>query len=193
VNVALVKYNAGNVLSVTHALRRLGIEPVVTDDPRLLLEADKVILPGVGEASSAMRYLRMKGMDKVLKKLKQPFLGICLGLQLMCNHSEENDTSCLGIFDLSVRKFPPQNKVPHMGWNRLIFNEDPLFRGLDENAFIYYVHSYYAEISNDTIGTSEYILPFSAVLRKGNFYAIQGHPEKSGTDGEKILKNFIEL
>lgn len=192
-NIALVKYNAGNVLSVTNALRRLGIEPLVTDDPQLLSQADKVILPGVGEASTAMRYLRGKGMDKVLKKLKQPFLGICLGLQLMCNHSEENDTSCLGIFDLSVRKFPPQNKVPHMGWNKLVFHQDPIFKGLNESAFIYYVHSYYAEIGNNTIGTSEYILPFSAVLKKGNYYAIQGHPEKSGSDGERILKNFIEL
>jgi glutamine amidotransferase len=191
--VAIVKYNAGNVLSVINALRRLGVEPKVTDDPMELSSADKVIFPGVGEASSAMRYLIGKGLDKVLVKLKQPFLGICLGLQLMCTYSEENNTSCMGIFDLKVKRFPPTNKVPHMGWNKIEMKEDPLFLNHRQNSFLYFVHSYYAEMGPDTIGISEYILSFSAALHKDNFYAIQAHPEKSGEDGKLILENFLKI
>ncbi len=189
----IVKYNAGNVISVTNALHRLGVEPEITDDPEKLASADKVIFPGVGEASTAMHYLRQRGLDKVLTDLKNPFLGICLGLQLMCRYSEENDTECLGIFDLNVKKFPPKDKVPHMGWNRLDMNEHPLFKGTPEHTFFYYVHSYYAETGPDTIASSEYILPFSAALQKDNFYAIQAHPEKSGKDGQIVLQNFLNL
>ena len=191
--IAIIKYNAGNVLSVINALHRLGIEPVLTDDPEKLKKADKVIFPGVGEASSAMNYLKMRNLDKVIKELSQPFLGICLGLQLMCRHSEENDTECLGIFDLGVKKFPPKDKVPHIGWNRLDITESPLFRGAGTNTFLYFVHSYYAETGTGTIATTEYIVPFSAALNRGNYFAVQAHPEKSGKDGERILKNFISL
>jgi glutamine amidotransferase len=191
--VAIVKYNAGNVLSVIHALRRIGMEPLVTDDPQELSSADKVIFPGVGEASSAMKYLNSKGLDKVLTDLKQPFLGICLGLQLMCTYSEENDTDCLGIFDLKVKRFPPEDKVPHMGWNKIEMKDDPLFLNHRSDSFLYYVHSYYAEIGAETIGVSEYILPFSAALHKDNFHAIQAHPEKSGDDGQLILENFLRI
>ena len=189
----IVKYNAGNVISVTNALHRLGVEPEITDDPESLASADKVIFPGVGEASTAMNYLRKRGLDRVLTGLKQPFLGICLGLQLMCTHSEENDTDCLGIFNLKVRRFPPGNKVPHMGWNRLEMKEHPLFKGASANMFFYYVHSYYAEIGLETIATSEYIVSFSAAIHKDNFYAIQAHTEKSGQDGQIVLKNFLNL
>ncbi len=191
--ISIIKYNAGNILSVINAMRRLGIEPVLTDDPETLNNSDKVIFPGVGEASTAMNYLRQRDLDKVITGLKQPFLGICLGLQLMCRYSDENDTNCLGIFDLKVRKFPPGDKVPHIGWNRINHAENPLFRGTGENTFLYFVHSYYAEKGEGTIATTEYIVPFSAALHKNNFYAIQAHPEKSGKDGERILKNFIEL
>ncbi len=191
--VCIIKYNAGNVLSVTHALRRLGIEPVLSDDPDELSTADKVIFPGVGEASTAMKYLQENGLDDILMSLKQPFLGICLGLQLMCNYSEENNTTCLGIFDLQVKRFPPKDKVPHMGWNKLKMKENPLFKNNRKNTFLYYVHSYYAEIGSETIGTSEYIIPFSAALQKDNYYAIQAHPEKSGHDGQFILENFLNL
>ncbi len=189
----IVKYNAGNVISVTNALHRLGVEPEITDDPEKLASADKVIFPGVGEASTAMHYLRQRGLDKVLTDLNNPFLGICLGLQLMCRHSEENNTPCLGIFDLDVKKFPPKDKVPHMGWNKLDMIEHPLFKGTPEHTFFYYVHSYYAETGPDTIASSEYILPFSAALHKNNFYAIQAHPEKSGKDGQIVLQNFLKL
>jgi len=181
------------VISVTNALHRLGVEPEITDDPELLTSADKVIFPGVGEASSAMNYLHQRGLDKVLIDLKQPFLGICLGLQLMCRHSEENDTKCLGIFDLNVKRFPPLDKVPHMGWNKLEIKDHPLFKGTPANTFFYYVHSYYAEIGPETIATSEYIVPFSAAIHKKNFYAIQAHPEKSGRDGQIVLQNFLNL
>lgn len=191
--VAIVKYNAGNVLSVIHALRRIGVEPWVTDDPTELSGADKVIFPGVGEASSAMKYLREKKLDKILLDLKQPFLGICLGLHLMCEYSEENDTACLGIFNLQVKRFPPKDKVPHMGWNKIEMKENPLFLNHRLNSFLYYVHSYYAETGPETIGISEYILPFSAALHKNNYYAIQAHPEKSGEDGQLILENFLKI
>jgi glutamine amidotransferase len=193
VKIVIVKYNAGNVISVTNALRRLGVEPEVTDDPEKLTSADKVIFPGVGEASTAMNYLHQRGLDEVLVNLQQPFLGICLGLQLMCRHSEENDTACLGIFDLKVKRFPPKDKVPHMGWNKLDMKDHPLFEGSPHNTFFYYVHSYFAETGPETIATSEYILPFSAALQKNNFYALQAHPEKSGKDGQIVLQNFLNL
>lgn len=192
-NIAIVKYNAGNVRSVTYALQRLGIEPCISDDAETLRTADKVIFPGVGEASTAMAYLKQRGLHEILPTLKQPVLGVCLGLQLMCRHSEENDTPCLGIFDIAVKRFPPQDKVPHMGWNRIEKREGDLFKELEEEAYLYYVHSYYAELSGYTIAQTDYIVPYSAALQKDNFYALQAHPEKSGKDGEKILKNFLDL
>lgn len=191
--VCIIKYNAGNVLSVIHALHRLGVEPEVTDNAENLRNADKVIFPGVGEASSAMSYLKERKLDLLIRELRQPFLGICLGLQLMCNYSEENNTECLGIFDLAVKKFPPEDKVPHMGWNRIIMKDNPLFKGCKENTFLYYVHSYYAETGPGTIAVTEYILPFSAAIHKNNYYAIQAHPEKSGDDGQRILDNFLKI
>jgi len=191
--VAIVKYNAGNIQSVTFALNRLGIDPILSSDPEVLASADRVIFPGVGEASTAMASVKANGLDKILPTLKQPFLGICLGLQLMCSHSEENDTPCLGIFDLEVKKFPPDNKVPHMGWNKIHSLKGPLMKDLTADAYLYFVHSYYAETGPETIATTNYIVPFSAALHRDNFYAVQAHPEKSGIDGAKILKNFIEL
>ncbi len=191
--IAIVKYNAGNIRSVTYALQRLGIEPCISDEAETLRAADKVIFPGVGEASTAMAYLRQRGLDKLIPTLRQPVLGVCLGLQLMCSHSEENNTPCLGIFDVAVKRFPPKEKVPHMGWNSIEKRKGPLFEGLGEEAFLYYVHSYYAEVSPYTIAQTNYILPYSAALQKDNFYALQAHPEKSGKDGEKILENFIKL
>lgn len=192
-NIAIVKYNAGNVRSVTYALQRLGLEPCISDDPETLRSADKVIFPGVGEASTAMAYLKQRGLDQLLPTLKQPVLGVCLGLQLMCSYSEENDTPCMGIFDIAVKRFPAQGKVPHMGWNRIEKREGDLFGELPEEAYLYYVHSYYAELSAYTIAQTDYIVPYSAALKKDNFYALQAHPEKSGKDGEKILKNFLAL
>lgn len=193
-NVAIVKYNAGNIRSVTYALQRLGIEPCISDDADTLRTADKVIFPGVGEASTAMRYLKERNLDKLLPTLKQPVLGVCLGLQLMCRHSEEGDTPCMGIFDIAVRRFKHDFKVPHMGWNQLQPKEHPLFRNLPEESYLYYVHSYYAELDNaTTIGTTDYGIPYSAALHKNNFYALQAHPEKSGKTGEKILENFLKM
>jgi len=191
--IAIVKYNAGNVQSVEFALNRLGVAPVITDDVEALQKADKVIFPGVGEASTAMKYLRERKLDVLLKSLKQPFLGVCLGMQLMCKYSEENDTNCLGIFDQTVKKFPPIEKVPHMGWNTISDLKSPLLKGIDENEFVYFVHSFYAELGNGTICKTNYINDFSAGLQKDNFYGFQFHPEKSGDTGAKILKNFIEL
>lgn len=192
-NTVIIKYNAGNVVSVTNTLNRLGVEPVVSDDPEVVKSADKVIFPGVGEASTAMEYLRTRKLDQLITSLKQPFLGICLGQQLMCNHSEENDTDCLGIFDLNVVRFEPKLKVPHMGWNNLFDTKGKLFQGLTHEVFIYFVHSYYCEIGQDTIAKSDYINEFSAALHKDNFYAIQGHPEKSGHAGQLFLENFLKL
>lgn len=192
-NIAIVKYNAGNIRSVTYALQRLGIEPCITDDAETLHAADKVIFPGVGEASTAMKYLKQRGLEKILPTLKQPVLGVCLGLQLMCRHSQENDTTCLGIFDAEVKLFPPREKVPHMGWNRIEKMKGPLFESLNGESYLYYVHSYYAEVSEFTIAETSYILPYSAALQKDNFYALQAHPEKSGKDGAKILENFLKL
>ena len=191
--IAIVKYNAGNIKSVENALLRLGYDCVVTDDVKTLMEADKVIFPGVGEAKSAMEYLIKKGLDQVILNLKQPVLGICLGLQLMCSKSEEGNTSCLGIFKNKVLRFEEIDLVPHMGWNNINMLKGKLFKGIESNEDTYFVHSYYAEVSEDTSALCEYIVPFSASLEKNNFYATQFHPEKSADIGEKILKNFLEL
>lgn len=189
--IAIIKYNAGNIKSVLLALKRLGIEGVLTDDAQEILSADKVIFPGQGEAKSAMRYLKERGLDEVIRSIKNPFLGICLGLQLLCKHSEEGDTQCLGIFDSDVKKFPDQLKVPHMGWNTLSKSADPIFQGVEFPAYFYFVHSYYATLSEQTLSQTDYMLPFSTVLKKDNFYAIQPHPEKSADVGEQFLKNFL--
>ncbi|MBV7441373.1 imidazole glycerol phosphate synthase subunit HisH [Weeksellaceae bacterium TAE3-ERU29] len=191
--IAIVKYNAGNTTSVKNAVERLGYECKITDNKEELQSAEKVIFPGVGEARSAMEYLKKRELDKVIKSLKQPVLGICLGLQLMCDFSEENNTECLGIFNVKVKKFPPKDIVPHMGWNNLLDIKSELFENINKNDDIYFVHSYYAELSDQTIATCDYILPFSASMRNGNFFATQFHPEKSGSVGEKILKNFLKL
>jgi glutamine amidotransferase len=171
----------------------MGIEPTVTNKAEELQSADKIIFPGVGEAASAMKSLKENKLDTIIPTLKQPFLGICLGLQLMCQHSEERDTKCLGLFDLQVKKFEPKMKVPHMGWNKLEQMKTPLFNQLNGDAFVYFVHSYYAEVGEGTIATASYINTFSAALQKDNFYAIQAHPEKSGEVGAKIIQNFIDL
>lgn len=191
--IAIVKYNAGNIKSVQNALTRLGYKSIITDNPAELSKADKVIFPGVGEASSAIQYLNERGLDKTIISLKQPVLGICLGLQLMCRFSEEGKTKCLGVFDTDVKLFPPVDKIPHMGWNNCLTMKGDLFKGITGYDDLYYVHSYYAEISSSTIATCEYIVPFSAAMQKENFYATQFHPEKSAETGEKILKNFLEL
>ncbi len=191
--IAIVKYNAGNIKSVQNALNRLGHESIITDIPSELIKADKVIFPGVGEASSAMHYLNEKGLNKTIISLTQPVLGICLGLQLMCRFSEEGSTKCLGIFDADVKLFPPVDKIPHMGWNNCMTMKGQLFRGLTIEDDLYFVHSYYADISPDTVATCDYIVPFSAAMQKGNFFATQFHPEKSAGKGEIVLKNFLEL
>jgi glutamine amidotransferase len=191
--IAILKYNAGNIKSVQNALSRLGYKSIITDNQSQLLKADKVIFPGVGEASSAILYLRERGLDKTIISLKQPVLGICLGLQLMCRFSEEGGTKCLGIFDADVKLFPPVDKIPHMGWNNCLTLKGDLFKGVQVEDDLYYVHSYYAEISSCTIATCDYILPFSAAMQKDNFYATQFHPEKSAETGEKILLNFLKL
>lgn len=191
--LVIIKYNAGNTRSVAFSLQRLGIEPVISDEPEVITSADKVIFPGVGEASTAMRYLKERRLDALIPSLTQPVLGVCLGLQLMCAHSEENDTPCMGIFPVRVKRFPPEDKVPHMGWNLLHDKQGALFQGLPERSYVYYVHSYYAELSPYTTATSTYIVPFSASLHKDNFYALQAHPEKSSTPGSLILDNFLKL
>lgn len=193
-DIALIKYNAGNTQSVIYALNRLGINPIVTDKPEEVKAADKVIFPGVGEARSAMNYLKERNLDKLITSLKQPVLGICVGLQLLCSHSEENDTDCMGIFPNKVLKFQSEGfKVPQMGWNRLINLDSPLFNGLSDGDFAYFVHSFYAEVNNYTIAQTDYGVNFSAALHKDNFYALQFHTEKSSKAGSKILQNFIEL
>ncbi|MGN1246747.1 MAG: imidazole glycerol phosphate synthase subunit HisH [Muribaculaceae bacterium] len=201
--VAIIKYNAGNVFSVLCALKRIGIDAIVTDDPATLRAADKVIFPGVGEASSAMHYLREHRLDELIKSLSQPVLGICIGMQLLCSHSEEGDTNCLGIFDTKVRRFSnasaPELKIPHMGWNNIelidaVSGQAPSV--VDDSCahqYLYFVHSYYAPVCTHTVASCNYITPFSAVLHKDNFHATQFHPEKSGSVGELILKNFIKL
>ena len=194
--VAIIDYNAGNVYSVIHALERLGIRPVLTDDAETISKADKVLFPGQGEASNAMQYLRQHGLDKVILDLRQPMLGICIGQQLMCSHSEEGDTTCLGIFDVPVLRFQPQqheDKVPHMGWNTIESPQSPLFQGFEGGEFVYFVHSFYVPVCPWTIATTNYIEPFSAALHRDNFYATQFHPEKSGSVGERILRNFLNL
>lgn len=196
-NIAIVKYNAGNIYSVVNALRRLGIEPLLTDNAEELQRADKVLFPGQGEARSAMEYLRERRLDEVIRSLKQPVLGICVGQQLLCKHSEEGDTDCIGIFDLPVKRFVPtchEEKIPQMGWNSLYDLKSPLFQGLNERDFVYFVHSYYVPYSEQyTIAKADFTLPYSAALNKDNFYTCQFHPEKSGNVGEQIIKNFIGL
>lgn len=192
-NVAIVKYNAGNIQSVTFALQRIGIEPIITNDHEVLKSADKVIFPGVGEAGTAMNFLKERNLDQLIPQLKQPVFGVCLGLQLMCSHSEESSTECMNIFPVKVKKFIGNQKVPHMGWNTISELKSPLFKGVKEEDYVYYVHSFYAEQSPYTIASTDYILPFSAALQKNNFYALQAHPEKSAKVGEVVLKNFVEL
>ena len=194
--IAIIKYNAGNNFSVECALRRLGYEAIVTDDPQEIISADKVIFPGVGEARSAMEYLREHGLDKVICGLRQPVLGICIGQQLMCRHSQEGDVDCLGIFDVDVIRFEAQEsqmKIPHMGWNTISLNKESFIPSSLNGKYVYYVHSYYVPVNEYTIAQTDYIIPYSAALNKDNFYATQFHPEKSGDIGEQILKSFIEL
>ncbi|MEP6844688.1 MAG: imidazole glycerol phosphate synthase subunit HisH [Panacibacter sp.] len=198
--LVIVKYNAGNIQSVLYALERIGVEAIVTNDHAQIKAADKVIFPGVGEASSAMRYLKERGLDEVLKSLTQPVLGICLGMQLMCSYSEENSTECLGIFDEVVRKFSPsplvksalggEVKVPQIGWNNIYDLKTNLFKGLADNSYCYFVHGYYAALGDHTIATTDYVQAYSSALHRNNFYGVQFHPEKSATAGEQILKNF---
>lgn len=191
--IAIIKYNAGNIASVKNALNKLGCESIITKDIDKIQKADKVIFPGVGEASSAMKYLKENNLDTAITALKQPILGICLGLQLLCKHSEENDTDCLGVFENTVKKFEPKNKVPHIGWNNFSSIKGSLFNEIEQHSDVYYVHSYYANLSEQTIATCDYIEMFSAAIQYKNFYATQFHPEKSAEIGFKILKNFLEL
>ena len=194
--VAIVKYNAGNIYSVESALRRLGVTPLLTDDAETLRQADCVLFPGQGEASGAMHYLRARGLDRIIRSLRQPVLGICIGQQLMCRHSEEGDTDCLGIFDADVRRFVPvskEDKIPAMGWNEITHLQSPLFAGLSEGDFVYFVHSYYVPLCGQTIATADFIHPYSAAMHKDNFFATQFHPEKSGRVGEVILRNFLQM
>lgn len=196
--IVIIKYNAGNVQSVQYALQRLGADSIVTDDEDLIRSADKVIFPGVGHAAPAMQYLKERNLDQLIVSLQQPVLGICLGLQLMCRHSEEGNTACMGIFDEAVKLFvpSPENeklKVPQIGWNSIYNFKSVLFDGLKEGNYVYTVHSYYAALGNETAATTDYIQPYSASLQKNNFYAVQFHPEKSGLVGETILKNFIGI
>lgn len=191
--VVIVKYNSGNSCSVAFALERLGVIPVITDVAEDLLAADKIIFPGVGEASTAMKYLRERELDKVIVNLKQPVLGICLGMQLMCERSEEGNTDCLGIFKQNVIKFSNENKVPQIGWNTIFNLNSKLFDNIKESEYMYFVHSYYVEKSVNTIASTYYGLEYTSALQKNNFWGVQFHPEKSGARGQEILKNFIEL
>lgn len=194
--VAIIKYNAGNIYSVDYALRRLGVNAIITSDKEELLSADKIIFPGVGEAKTTMQYLKATGLDQLIVNLKQPTLGICLGMQLMCSHSEEGDVDCLNIFPDNVKHFVPSEhgqKVPHTGWNTIENSKGGLFDGFTKDEFVYFVHSYYVPMGEFTIATTNYIHPFSAALQKDNFYATQFHPEKSSIVGERILENFIKL
>lgn len=194
--IAIIKYNAGNIFSVNNAFKRLGITPIISDDPDTLMSADRVVFPGQGNASTAMQYLKAHRLDEVIHDLKQPLLGICIGQQLLCNHSEEGNTDCLGMFPVDVKRFVPtlhEHKVPAMGWNQLTNLKSPLFKNIKEGSYAYFVHSYFVPSCEWTIATSEYITPYSAALHKDNFYAVQFHPEKSGDVGETIIKNFVEL
>ena len=194
--IAIIKYNAGNVRSVENALKRLGITPTLSDNPEIIAKADKVLFPGQGEASNAMRYLKEHKLDDTIKTLRQPVLGICIGQQLLCKHTEEGDTDGLGIFDAEVKRFRPklhEDKVPAMGWNALHGLCTDIFKGVENGEYVYFVHSYYVPLCESTIATANHIMTYSAALQKGNFYATQFHPEKSGAIGEKILKNFLEL
>ena len=212
--VAIVKYNAGNIYSVVNALRRMGIEPLLTDDAEQLQKADRVLFPGQGHAAEAMEYLKARRLDEVIRDLKQPVFGICVGQQLLCKHSEEGDVDCIGIFDADVKRFQPEkheDKVPCMGWNKLSLPQplqkegrvDPLMEGLlsplpleetgEAAPYVYFVHSYYVPLCEETIAVADYILPYSASMHKDNFYTCQFHPEKSGKVGERIIKNFLEL
>lgn len=195
-NLVIIKYNAGNIQSVLCALERIGVNAIVTDNHETILAADKVIFPGVGEASTAMSYLKVRKLDQLITSLKQPVLGICLGMQLMCKYSEENSTDCLGIFDEQVKSFTTSTtnsiKIPQIGWNNIYNLKTPLFEGIKENSFCYFVHGYYAALGNHTIATTEYNLEYSSALNKDNFYGTQFHPEKSADIGEKILNNFIK-
>ena len=191
--IAILKYNAGNIQSVKNAITSLGYDCRVTDNAEDLIKAEKVIIPGVGEASSAMKFLKEKKLDQLILSLSQPVLGICLGLQLMCSYSYEGCVKCFGIFDTVVKKFPPFDKVPHMGWNNFSALKGSLFKGVKADEDVYYVHSYYAEITDYTSAICDYVLPFSAAMHKDNFYAVQFHPEKSADTGIRILKNFLEI
>ena len=201
-DVAIVKYNAGNIYSVVNAMKRLGINPILTDDAEMLQKADRVLFPGQGQAKEAMEYLKAHHLDQVIRDLKQPVLGICVGQQLLCRHSEEGDVDCIGIFDVDVKRFQPQrheDKVPAMGWNEIYDLKTDLYKGFGKSSeallhpYSYFVHSYYVPLCEDTIATADYILPYSASLHKDNFYTCQFHPEKSGKVGEQILKNFLKI
>lgn len=201
-DVAIVKYNAGNIYSVVNAMKRLGINPILTDDAEMLQKADRVLFPGQGQAKEAMEYIKAHHLDKIIRDLKQPVLGICVGQQLLCRHSEEGDADCIGIFDVDVKRFQPQrheDKVPAMGWNEIYDLKTDLYKGFGKSSeallhpYSYFVHSYYVPLCEDTIATANYILPYSASLHKDNFYTCQFHPEKSGKVGEQILKNFLEI
>ena len=191
--VVIIKYNAGNIQSVKFALNRIGIEPILTDSISEIQSADKIIFPGVGEASGAMNYLQNKELDKLIPNLKQPVLGICLGMQLMCNYSEEGKTNCLGIFDQPVRKFRGNVKIPQIGWNNISNFKSDIFKNIKQNEYMYFVHGYYIELSKNTIASTNYSSEYSSALQKDNFYGVQFHPEKSAKVGEQLLKNFIEL
>ena len=201
-DVAIVKYNAGNIYSVVNAMKRLGINPILTDDAEMLQKADRVLFPGQDQPKEAMEYLKAHHLDQIIRDLKQPVLGICVGQQLLCRHSEEGDADCIGIFDVDVKRFQPQrheDKVPAMGWNEIYDLKTDLYKGFGKSSeallhpYSYFVHSYYVPLCEDTIATANYILPYSASLHKDNFYTCQFHPEKSGKVGEQILKNFLEI